>query len=464
MALTPKSAATPAELREALTAVDEAMAGTTMPAPARNHARSRAQTLYAACGPEGLAIVRLGYATELLSIIAVDLAAAPAEAERLITRLADRAGVPRVALGCEVLQTGGLLGLPINVAIEVRLALLAAFTGAHSVALWMLGARDELELLSHAGAEVPDTRVYMDATRRLLVGSEPPRAGPEEILGVRLERLRPPRAALVCHGIPAGPEQAELLLGAAVPVLSSMLDREVPLGRDSLTQDAVLGSVERRLARLRFDLHDGPQQDVHLLAQDLALFREQVRPMIADNPNAGRLLGRLDDLEAQLVALDGDLRRLSSAVQSPLLTSASLPEALRTVTDAFATRTGIEPEIRFSGKLTNLTDSQQIALLSLIRESLSNIRKHSSATHVAIVIAADEQGVRAEVRDNGDGFDPEETLVRAAQAGRMGLVGMHERVRMLGGRTQIDSRPGGPTVISATLPPWPAEETRPQLP
>ena len=181
--------------------------------------------------------------------------------------------------------------------------------------------------------------------------------------------------------------------------------------------------------------------------------------MIAADPNADRLLGRLDDLEAQLVALDGDLRRLSSAVQSPFLAPGSLAEALRELTEAFASRTGIQPEITISGGLSQLTDSQQITLLALIREALSNIRKHSRRPVGARSRSrADDRGVHAEIRDDGDGFDPEAMLVRAARAGRLGLVGMHERVRMLGGRTQIDSRPGGPTVISATLPPWPRAE------
>ena len=60
--------------------------------------------------------------------------------------------------------------------------------------------------------------------------------------------------------------------------------------------------------------------------------------------------------------------------------------------------------------------------------------------------------------DDGRGFDPETTVARAARAGRLGLVGMHERVRMLGGQTQIDSRPGGPTVVSAVLPRWDGED------
>jgi signal transduction histidine kinase len=299
---------------------------------------------------------------------------------------------------------------------------------------------------------------YEDAVRGLLTESSREFRASGDLAGLRLERLRPPPAALMAKSVGVSPEDAHLLFTVAAPLLSALLDSKAGPGREPSTQEAVLGSVERRLARLRFDLHDGPQQDVHLLAQDLALFRAQLRPIIAGNANASRLLGRLDDLEAQLVALDGDLRRLSTAVQSPLMVPGSLPEALRSVTDAFAARTAIEPHIELSGNLTQLSDSQQIALLSLIREALSNIRQHSGASQVEIRISADASGIRAEVRDDGAGFEPEETLLVAARAGRLGLVGMHERVRMLGGRTQIDSRPGGPTVISAFLPPWPGEE------
>jgi signal transduction histidine kinase len=218
-----------------------------------------------------------------------------------------------------------------------------------------------------------------------------------------------------------------------------------------------IGAVQRRLARLRFDLHDGPQQDVHMLAQDLRLFRDQLRPMLEGDPDQNRALGRLDDLEAQLLALDGDLRRLVTTVESPFLAPGSLPDALQGLTQAFAERTGVVPQTSLRGSVASLSDSQQIALLSLVREALSNIRRHSDAHHVQIAIEADEDGIGVQVTDDGSGFDPGPTLARAAQAGRLGLVGMHERVRMLGGTTEIRSRLGGPTIVSASLPAWSAE-------
>jgi signal transduction histidine kinase len=101
-----------------------------------------------------------------------------------------------------------------------------------------------------------------------------------------------------------------------------------------------------------------------------------------------------------------------------------------------------------------LTTSQQIALLNIIQEALSNIREHAKATTVKITVSVDAHGAEAKVIDNGLGFDLESTLMRTAREGRVGLLAMHERVRLLGGQCRIESRPGGPTAISVTLGRW----------
>jgi signal transduction histidine kinase len=218
-------------------------------------------------------------------------------------------------------------------------------------------------------------------------------------------------------------------------------------------------TAERRLMRLRFDLHDGPLQDVLMLAEDLKLFRNQLESTVSSDHHS-RLLGRIEDLEARLVALDGDLRRISVSVQSPFLHQKSFEDALGAAVEGFSARTGLEPAVRVHGDFTALTDSQHITLLGLIREALSNVREHSHADHVTIAVSTEGGAVTASVTDNGRGFDPETMLVQAARNGHLGLVGMHERVRLLGGSTTITSKPGGPTVIAVTLPPAPVEATR----
>ncbi len=136
-----------------------------------------------------------------------------------------------------------------------------------------------------------------------------------------------------------------MLLDAAGPAVGAILDRIELLNIGALDGPSVSSALERRLARLRYDLHDGPQQDVHLLGLDLRLFRDQLSSVIRGQPNEARLVGRLDDLEAQLVALDSELRHISTSMQSPFLPAGTLAEALHDITEAFASRSGIQPEV-----------------------------------------------------------------------------------------------------------------------
>jgi signal transduction histidine kinase len=90
-----------------------------------------------------------------------------------------------------------------------------------------------------------------------------------------------------------------------------------------------------------------------------------------------------------------------------------------------------------------------------VREALANVRRHSDAERVQIALDAGREVIAIEIRDDGAGFDPALAAPRAARDGRVGLVGMRERMRLLGGRTEIRSAPGGPTVVTAELPRWP---------
>ena len=438
--------------------------GPTVPRETRELALRRAlEALSADVDVEtAAAIARLRFAAEMLLAVAVDLAAHPSQANVLIDRIEEVASVPRVALGSLVLRDPSLLQLPTAVAIEVELALLLAFCEVSAVSLWTLWPAGELKHLVHAGELDVNHRLTRRVARKLLGGGQATSKDRARIVGVTVDRWQQPVAALIVRGEPARLDHRPALVEAAVPVLRAMLERDERLARENSSKPGVVEAIERRLARLRFDLHDGPQQDVIMLAADLRLFRDQLRPIVDGNPNADRVLGRLDDLGAQLVALDGDLRRILSSVQSPFLQHGSLPEALTQITDAFSARTGIKPETALAGDLGGLTDSQQIALLALIREALNNVREHSDASRVTIKISSHAKGLDAEISDDGRGFDPEATLVRAARAGHLGLVGIYERVRLLGGSVRIESRPGGPTVIAVSVPPWSAAGEEPR--
>lgn len=444
----------PAVFRQVEGAFIECLGLRVLPGPAHTRAWSQAAVVLDAAPASAYTrqISGLAFATGLFTSLAVELAARPLDLGQLIDQLGDAVDVPRVVLARQVLASPQLLRLPSSISIQVELALVLAFTNLCAVSLWAYWPGGDLRHIGHSGDFDPRLIQTRNAARRVLSDDSLPTESNSSVCGIKVERHEQKSAAVVGRGNCACAPERVAIMEAAAPVLAAMMDREELDARVSGSDQAQLDVSEKRLARIRFDLHDGPQQDVILLAQDLGLFRTQLESVVARNPDRERVFGRLEDLQARLVALDGDLRRISAFVQSPFLQSEPLPDVLAQLTDDFATRTGITPGMRLAGDFRRLTDSQQIALVGLIREALSNVREHSDAQNVTIEVTSDGDGISATVQDDGHGFDPEVTLVKAARDGHLGLVGMHERVRLLGGRTQIDSRPGGPTVISISLP------------
>ena len=164
--------------------------------------------------------------------------------------------------------------------------------------------------------------------------------------------------------------------------------------------------------------------------------------------------GRLEDLSAQIVELDRTLSELAQSLEPTSVLASSLTDVLRREVDSFGSRTHIRATLDLVGDLDSLTASQRIALYRIVQESLANVREHSGANEVQIRVHSGERGTEAQIVDDGRGFEVATTLIRAAKGGRLGLVGMGERVRLLGGSFDVESRPGGPTSISLVLPRW----------
>ena len=423
---------------------------------ARRHASGRALEALEreASSPEAGRVALLIFASEMLGAMRSELAAAPEDAVRLVHRLADVAGLPRMVLAREVLRAPQLLTMLPAAAIEVQLAMLVAFAPLRSASLWTLDDTEQVACVRHLG-EGGLSRGAKELAGQLLAGEIPDAGSRRLLLGLPVGRWQQPLAALVGSAQPGMRDECEHYVREAVPTLSAILERDALLAGNAASERALVQSSERKLTRLGFDLHDGPIQDVALLAEDLRLFRGQLDVVLRGQRNRVRVHGRLDDLDAQLAALDTELRRISNEVHAAsVLLNRPFTRALRDVAQSFAARTNIEPRLTLDGEMGLMSASQQIALLNIIHEALTNAREHSKATEVEIAVSVNAEAVEAQIIDNGCGFDLEPTLIRAAGKGRLGLVAMHERVRLLGGQCRIDSRPGGPTVVSVTLERW----------
>jgi signal transduction histidine kinase len=267
-------------------------------------------------------------------------------------------------------------------------------------------------------------------------------------------RWQRPDGALVLDVV--GRDASDAIAAARVTsaTLALVLEREALLLRSAARERALVEPRERLLTRLGFDLHDGPIQDVAALAGDIRLLRTQFGDALAAAGAPVGLIARIDDLEARLGAIDHALRQMVHSLESPGTTREPLHEALRRETESFKEETDVAPDLVVRGDVTNLTDSQRIAIVRIVQESLTNIREHAHASHVSVAVLAGPSELAVEVQDDGRGFDVERTLVRSARAGRLGLLGMSERARLLGGRFDVRSRGGGPTTVSAILPAW----------
>jgi signal transduction histidine kinase len=124
---------------------------------------------------------------------------------------------------------------------------------------------------------------------------------------------------------------------------------------------------------------------------------------------------------------------------------------LRALVRGFAVRAGITVE--FHGKLPGhlLAADQRTVIYRVAQESLNNVAKHASATHVDVILWREGGQAILEIRDNGRGFAPAPRRVEPDRQ-RLGLLGMEERVRLIDGKFKIESRPGAGTIVRVEIP------------
>ena len=186
---------------------------------------------------------------------------------------------------------------------------------------------------------------------------------------------------------------------------------------------------------------------------DVKLLQQQVYPFVLEEYR-DQAFGRFDDLTARLVELDRQLREIAHSLETRSVISRPLGETLHREVDGFSERSGIEASLEIRGDPDSLSSAQRITVFRAVQEALANVREHAGATTVSVRVRARRTSVEVQITDNGMGFEVERALAKAAQRGRLGLVGIGERVRMLGGTFELESAPGGPTTLKLTLPRW----------
>lgn len=427
------------------------------PADAREAtALARERTGARAAPPSARGIELIARVAELLGRVALDHPWRRSDVDRILETVAQTTGLPpelvRLEVHARVTRDPRIIALSPLVAVETELKAFLALTGVGGVSLWMTSEGAGLGCVVSAGPEEPGRRDRLVARAVLAHAHERERSA--DTYGLPVVRWQRAEAALVFRTSDTDAGAALAAAKETSAALTLVLERETLLRRSSARERALVEGGERLLARLGFDLHDGAIQDVAALAGDLRLLRRQLEDALPSGNGSAPLVGRVDDLEARVLAVDGALREIVHSLESPTVVRRPLDQVLRREVESFGRQADIEVDLALRGEFSELSDSQRIALIRIVQESLTNAREHGGATKVSVSVAHRPNEIAAEITDNGRGFDVERTLVRAARRGRVGLVGMSERARLLGGSFDVRSDRGGPTTVSVVLPAW----------
>ena len=219
---------------------------------------------------------------------------------------------------------------------------------------------------------------------------------------------------------------------------------------ETVADDARAEMLKRRLLRLTLDLHDGPMQNLAVIGLSLGELQRRIVELVPPEHH-DRINSSIAQIAEELGEVDQEIRALITALEAGATESLPLVEAIEAeVRDFTRISPDTQVDLMFDGNARAETDSQRIALQSVARAALSNVAKHSDAGRVAVRLHGTPEAVTLEIEDDGKGF----AAVKAKKTNRFGVSGMKERVEMLGGKFQIDSRPGGPTIVKATLQTW----------
>jgi PAS domain S-box-containing protein len=198
--------------------------------------------------------------------------------------------------------------------------------------------------------------------------------------------------------------------------------------------------------RISRDLHDDVSPDIIVLIQKLDNLASTQRLKLAT------VKEKLQELRGQAVkALEG-LRATAQGLRPRIIDDLGLVAALEWIAEGLEKDQGIQVKVAAEGMDRPLPPEAQIVLFRIAQEALNNIRKHAKASLVNISLVVGKDEIKMTVTDNGQGFEVPARAEEMVSAGRLGLMGMYERARLMAGNLQIKSAPGKGTEVSVTLP------------
>jgi two-component system sensor histidine kinase DegS len=205
----------------------------------------------------------------------------------------------------------------------------------------------------------------------------------------------------------------------------------------------IIKAQEEERRRVAREIHDGPAQ-----AMANVVFRAEVCERLLESDLA-RAREELKDLQEQIRYVLKETRKIIFGLRPMTLDDLGLVPTLRRVLDAMRERAGVFPELKVTGEEKRLTSHIEVGLFRTVQEALTNVEKHAKATTVLVRLDYRPAMVTAVIEDDGQGFDPN---ADRSGAESFGLMGMQERIAILGGEFTVKSHEGRGTKVLLKVP------------
>jgi signal transduction histidine kinase len=296
-------------------------------------------------------------------------------------------------------------------------------------------------------SDCPDARVQGGAARLCHGGAPCPAHGMCHI-GVPLvsrQQLWGTLHLACTPGARFAPEQVHLLsaMGQQIGLALENLRRSEQQRHEALRRqllDRTIEAQEEERKRIARELHDE-------FAQSLTALIVGLQTLEQPETSQGGVRARLATTRALAVQMLQQTRRLIFDLRPSVLDDAGLAPAIRSVAERACEAHGVALAFRVVG-VRRLPPPVEIALFRIVQEAVNNLVQHARARHAHITLALAAGRVEASIADDGDGFDVEQAL----HSGRLGLLGMKERVELLGGMLEIESHSGQGTLVRVEIP------------
>jgi two-component system sensor histidine kinase DegS len=203
----------------------------------------------------------------------------------------------------------------------------------------------------------------------------------------------------------------------------------------------ILESQENERLRIAQEIHDDTIQTLLVIANAAQNLVPEGKGDMAEVKMKAEWIR-----DATLQAIE-ELRRTSLDLRPSVLDDLGLVPALRWLVTNMNEETGINTRIIVKGNRRKLLPQAEVSIFRVVQEALNNIKRHSNAKKAVVTLEFDEDSLKMVIKDDGEGFRTPRKFDRLAAKGKLGLIGMQQRIDFLGGTVKIRSRPGEGTTL-----------------